>query len=105
MNNERLTQLLKFLEEDPTDPFNIYCLANEYKNHNPEMAWKYYQDLLDNHPQYLPTYYHAAEISISRNDTQTAEKIIKDGIFLAIEQNDHLALRELRNLQNNLFEF
>ena len=105
MNNERLNQLLQFLQEDPNDPFNIYCLANEYKNTDPSKALNYYQDLLLNHAQYLPTYYHAAELYINNDAIAEAEKVIANGIILAIEQNDQLALRELRNMQNNLLEF
>ena len=105
MNNERLIQLLEFLQEDPNDPFNIYCLANEYKNNDPAKAMEYYQDLLLNHNEYLPTYYHAAELHINNNEITQAEKVIADGIVLAIKQNDQLALRELRNLQNNLFDY
>ena len=105
MNNERLTQLLQFLQEDPNDPFNIYCLANEYKNNDPGKAIKFYQELLLNHTEYLPTYYHVAELYINNNDIEQAEKVIADGIDLAIKQNDQLALRELRNLQNNLFDY
>ena len=105
MNNARLEQLLQFLQEDPNDPFNIYCLANEYKNSDPSKAMKYYQELLLNHAKYLPTYYHAAELHINKNQVNKAEKVIADGIILAIEQNNQLALRELRNLQNNLLEY
>ena len=105
MNNERLTQLLQFLQEEPDDPFNIYCLANEYKNNDPDKAMEYYRDLLLNHAEYLPTYYHAAELHINSNEIEQAEKVIADGIVLALKQNDQLALRELRNLQNNLFDY
>ena len=105
MNKERLNQLLQFLREDPNDPFNIYCLANEYKNSDPSKALNYYQDLLLNHAQYLPTYYHAAELYINNDAIAEAEKVIANGIILAIEQNDQLALRELRNMQNNLLEY
>ena len=105
MNNERLTQLLQFLEEDPNDPFNIYCLANEYKNTDPGKAMNYYQDLLSNHAEYLPTYFHIAELHINNNEIEQAEKVIADGIDLAINQNDQLALRELRNLQSNLLDY
>ncbi len=66
---------------------------------------KYYQELLLNHAKYLPTYYHAAELHINNNEIARAEKVIADGITLAIEQNDQLALRELKNLQNNLLEY
>ena len=105
MNHARIKQLLQFLEEDPNDPFNIYCLANEYKNNEPLIAMNYYNDLLLNHAKYLPTYYHVAELHIIKNEIPKAEKIIADGIILAIEQGDQLALRELRNLQNNLFDY
>jgi tetratricopeptide repeat protein len=104
MINERLTHLLQFLQEDPQDPFNIYCVANEYKGSNPNKAQKYYQELLLHHADYLPTYYHAAELYINNNELERAEKVIAAGVNLAIEQNDQLALRELRNLQNNLSE-
>jgi len=46
MNNERIARLLQFIEEDPHDPFNLYCLATEYKEHNPEKALEYYRQLL-----------------------------------------------------------
>jgi len=105
MINERLTHLLQFLREDPDDPFNIYSVANEYKEHNPDEARKYYQELLLNHPKYLPTYYHLAELHINKDELPEAEKVITAGIVLAIEQNDQLALRELRNLQSNLLEY
>jgi tetratricopeptide repeat protein len=105
MINERLTHLLQFLQEDPKDPFNIYCVANEYKSSNPAEAQKYYQELLLHHAKYLPTYYHAAELCINNNELAEAEKVIAAGIILAIEQSDQLALRELRNLQSNLLEY
>ena len=105
MNNDRIKHLLKFLEEDPSDPFNIYCLANEYKNIDPSKAMVYYLDLLANHSKYLPTYYHLAELYINNGKIEPAESVITDGIALALEQNDQLALRELRNLQNNLFDY
>lgn len=105
MNNTRLEHLLKFLQDDPTDPFNIYCLANEYKNFDANKAMTYYKELLLNHPKYLPTYYHAAELHINNNDVHLAEKVITKGIDLAREQGDQLALRELRNLQNNLLDY
>jgi len=105
MNNERLQQLLKFYKEDPADPFNIYCLANEYKESDPETAINYYQILLDSHPDYLPPYYQAAYIYINANKIDLAEEILANGIKLAMIQGDQLALRELKNLQNNLLDY
>ena len=105
MNNERLEQLINFYQDDPGDPFNLYCLANEYKNNDPEKAITYYCKLLKEHPNYLPTYYHAAELYIVKDEIELAEKIIDDGIELAIKQNDTLALRELRNKLDDLLDY
>lgn len=105
MNKERLNQLLSFYEEDPSDPFNIYCLATEFKEVDPVKAWQYYAKLLLEHPEYLATYYHAAELLIDKDEIDEAEKIIDKGIDLAIQQNNQLALRELRNLLNNLLDY
>ncbi|HHL53503.1 MAG TPA: tetratricopeptide repeat protein [Flammeovirgaceae bacterium] len=102
MNNERIARLLQFIEEDPHDPFNLYCLATEYKDHKPQKALGYYRQLLSDHPDYLPTYYHAAELLIDMGQQDEAEKILQRGIELAARQGDSLALRELQNLQNNL---
>lgn len=105
MNKERIDQLLDFWKEDPEDPFNIYCLATEYKEADPGKAWHYYDILLRDHPTYLPTYYHAAELLIEEDEIDHAEKLIDQGIALATAQNNQLALRELRNLLNNLLDY
>lgn len=105
MNKERINQLISFYEEDPADPFNIYCLATEFKDYDGEKAWGYYQILLNEHPNYLATYYHAAEHLINKDEIDDAEELIDKGIELAISQNNQLALRELRNLLNNLLDY
>lgn len=105
MNNERLEQLIKFYQDDPHDPFNLYCLANEYKNSDPDKALGYYRSLLKDHPDYLPTYYHAAELYIELDKIDLAEKIIDDGIELATKLNDSLALRELKNKLDDLMDY
>ena len=105
MNKARIEQLLTFYKEDPDDPFNIYCLGTEYKEYDPAKAMVYYSKLLKEHPEYLATYYHAAELLIERDEIDGAEKIIDRGIELAQAQNNPLALRELRNLLNNLLDY
>ena len=65
MNNARLDLLYKYLKDDPNDPFNLYAIATEYKRVNPSKAIEYYEKLIRQHPDYLPTYYHLAETYIS----------------------------------------
>jgi len=66
---------------------------------------EYYKILLKEHPDYLATYYHAAEIQIEWDDIDEAERLISKGTELAITQNNQLALRELKNLSDNLLDF
>ncbi|MBL3655666.1 tetratricopeptide repeat protein [Fulvivirga sediminis] len=105
MNSPRINQLLKFLKEDPNDPFTLYALATEYRNSDTQKALEYYDILLSQHPDYLPTYYHAANLLIELNEQDRAESIFVKGIELAKSQNNSLLLRELQNAYNNfLFE-
>jgi len=61
--------------------------------------------LLKEHPSYLPTYYHAAELYVDNDEIDLAEKVIDEGIELALKQNDTLALRELRNKLDDLMDY
>ena len=50
MNQSRLEQLLRFHEEDPSNPFNIYASANENKSSDNEKALSYFEILIKKHP-------------------------------------------------------
>ena len=51
----RLEQLRQFAAEEPHDPFNHYALALEYLKTNPREAENLFEQLLQQHPEYLPT--------------------------------------------------
>lgn len=105
MNDIRLQQLKQFMKDDPSDPFNIYAIATEYRSIYLEKALFYYELLLNNHPKYLPTYYQVAQVYIDLGQLSKVENIYKKGIKLAREQNDVNAQRELQNAYNEfLFE-
>ncbi|WKN42048.1 tetratricopeptide repeat protein [Tunicatimonas pelagia] len=105
MNTERLAQLLNFLQEEPNDPFTLYAIATEYAQDNPEQARPYYEKLLEEHPNYVATYYHVAKLYQAKGETALAEATYQKGIAVAQQQQDHLALRELQNAYNEfLFE-
>ncbi len=102
MINERLTNLESFLKSEPEDPFNWYAVAMEYKSIDIAKT-KYHIDYLLSHfPDYLATYYQAAELLIGASEKDEAEKILGKGIQLAKVQKDNNTLRELQNLLNNL---
>lgn len=101
MNSPRLEKLLDFLKNDENDCFTLYAIALEYLNSNKENSKKYFEILLDKHPDYIPTYYKAAELYIDLKDEVKALNTFKIGIQKAEEQQEIKALHELKAAQNN----
>lgn len=97
MTNARLEQLLGFLKDDPDDPFTIYAIATEYLNIDLQKARQYFEILLQQHPDYVATYYHAAHLYADLDMPDKAGATFEKGIEKAQLQNDALALRELRS--------
>ncbi|GHB75946.1 tetratricopeptide repeat protein [Persicitalea jodogahamensis] len=95
METSFLEKLLSFYEEDPDDPFNLYALALEYQKSDATKAAEFYRQLLTDHPDYLPTYYHAAQFFSGLEENETAESIYKKGIELAVKQQNSKAHLEL----------
>jgi Tfp pilus assembly protein PilF len=105
MNKARLEKLLDYYKNDPSDPFIIYGIANEYLETESKSALHYFELLLTDHQDYLPTYYMAAHLYIDLDQNDNALSTFEKGINLAQLQNDTKALAELKNAyQNFLFE-
>ncbi len=102
MNTTRVQQLLGFIEEEPNDPFNVYALALEYLNDAPSESLRYFGELLANHPDYLPTYYHAAQLCADLGDDARAIMLYERGIVLAQRQGNAKTERELHSALANL---
>ncbi|WP_114750688.1 tetratricopeptide repeat protein [Pleomorphovibrio marinus] len=98
---DRINQLLKFSNEDPSDPFNYYALALEYQKLDSPLAAKYYNLLLSEHPTYLATYYHAAGYFAGIGNPKKAGQIYQKGIELATLQHNNHAKKELENAYFN----
>jgi tetratricopeptide (TPR) repeat protein len=96
MNNDRIQQLIRFVQEEPGEPFNIYALAMEYMNGQPMQARVYFDQLLLTFPDYLPTYYHAAATYAELNERERAAELYKKGIELAEAQGKQKTLLELQ---------
>jgi Tfp pilus assembly protein PilF len=95
MQEERLKILLKYLEEEPNDPFNMYAIAMEYLNKDSLLAKFYLEKLLNEYPEYLPTYYHAAAIYFELEEFEKAEHTYLLGIEKAQQQHSKKAFDEL----------
>lgn len=91
----RLEQLLRFAEEEPGDPFNIYAVAIEYLKLNDEKATDFFETLLREHPSYVPTYYTFGKLMQERKDFERARLLFQQGI--AMSGQDQKAKAELSN--------
>ncbi|MCH7402064.1 tetratricopeptide repeat protein [Belliella kenyensis] len=100
-NLSRISLLKTFIDQEPNNPFNWYALALEHREHQPEEAAKHFDHLLQNHPEYLPTYYHAAQLFADLAQVEKSKLIYQKGINVAKSQNDNHALRELQNSYQN----
>jgi tetratricopeptide (TPR) repeat protein len=103
MNHDRIEQLKSFLQEEPNDPFLQYSLALEYlKMEQDEAALTIFENLLHDHEDYLPTYYHCGKLYEKLNKNEEAIACYEKGILLARKQNHIRTLRELNEALNNL---
>jgi tetratricopeptide (TPR) repeat protein len=93
----RIESLLSFLADDPDDAFTIYALATEYRTlGDSATAWRYYDQLLRNHPAYVGTYYHAAALLTELERREEAETVYRNGLVEARKQGQHHAAAELQ---------
>ena len=99
MNQERIDQLTQFVQEEPGNPFNVYGLAMEFMDSQPKQARVYFDQLLAEHPDYLPTYYHAAALYTNLDERDKAAELYEKGIALAQAQRNEKTLQELQRAQ------
>ena len=102
MNPIRIEMLKRYLEEDPHDPFPVYALALEYQATDREKAQQLFEQLLANHPEYLPVYYMAGVFFIDQNETEYGTRILQQGLTLAKAQNNEAAWREIKGVLESL---
>ena len=96
MNLNRINLLTQFLAEEPNNPFNLYALAMEYRTDKPETTRLYFDQLLTEHSDYLPTYYHAAALYAELNERDKVADLYEKGIRLAQTQQNQKTLLELQ---------
>jgi len=102
MSDSRLSQLQEFYDQDPSDPFNLYALALETSKTNPANAIVQFETLMTQHPDYLPTYYHAAKLYVRLERNEQAIDVYKKGIALAQQTGNTKTARELKSALDEL---
>ena len=103
MQTGRLEKLLEFIKAEPEDPFLKYALATEYLRINQtDMALQYYENLVNNHPSYIGTYYHLGKLYEALNRRDDAISTYETGMKVTHEQRDNHAFSELQAVYNQL---
>ncbi len=101
----RIQHLEKYLEIDPENAFSNYALALELIGIDETRTIKLFNFLLEKHPNYTATYYHAAAFHSELGNIETAQQIYEKGIEILEDTHDDKALQELKNAyQNFIFE-
>ena len=96
MNHNRMELISEMLEKNPDDTFLNYAAALEYKKENNiNKAMSFFRRIIDNDPNYLPTYYQLGKLLEEKNKTEEAVVIYKQGRELAKKKNDIKTLGEL----------
>jgi len=92
----RRESLEEVLKKDPKDIFARYALALECFNaRDDRSALEQFQTLRDQHPDYLPAYYHFAQALKRLGRTNEASEVLHAGIELARRSGNSHALSEL----------
>jgi tetratricopeptide (TPR) repeat protein len=99
--NSMQAQRINFLQEQiktaPQEPFNYYAMALEFRENEPEQASSYFDLLLEKFPDYLPTYYLAADLFFNQTQYEKATATYQAGIELATRLKKEKTLRELKS--------
>ena len=102
MSASRLNQLLQYYKDEPNDPFNLYALALEYLKSDVTKAKGFFDLLLNDHEEYLASYYHAARLYQELADKEKAIQLYEKGILIAKKNKDFKTLKELQSAYEEL---
>jgi tetratricopeptide (TPR) repeat protein len=106
MQESRLDKLLEFIKNEPGDEFLKYALATEYLRLNDTAkALEYYEDLINNHPGYVGTYYHLGKLYEALDRKADAITTYEKGMKAAKEKRDNHAFAELKAVYDTIMGF
>ena len=93
---DRIATFRSFIARSPSDPFPRYGLAMELKGRGElTEAWTVFAELVDQFPDYVPTYLMAGGTLVALGRKAEAADIYRRGIAVATRRGDAHARREL----------
>lgn len=100
---DRILLLKQYLEKSPDDAFLNHALALEYIKINKDSeAIQCFETLLNQHPDYVGSYYHLGKALERAGFNHRAEKIYEKGIKVASQLKDQHARAELQAAYDDL---
>jgi tetratricopeptide (TPR) repeat protein len=93
---DRIATFKSFIARTPDDPFPRYGLAMELKSRGDlAAAWQAFTELLDQFPDYVPTYLMAGGTLVALGRRDEAAEVYRRGIDVAARKGDPHARGEL----------
>ena len=103
MTGERLATLLRFLEDDPSDIFTHYAIAQEYASTgNDSAAIEKYDEIIHLDPAYVPAYHQLGLLFTRLNRGEQARETLSRGIAAAGRNGETHAQAEMQELLDDL---
>jgi tetratricopeptide (TPR) repeat protein len=100
---DRIATFKSFIARSPSDPFPRYGLAMEHKTQGDlAQAWAAFADLLENFPDYVPTYLMAGGTLSGLGRKDEAADVYRRGVEVATRKGDPHARGELESALNEL---
>jgi tetratricopeptide (TPR) repeat protein len=95
---DRIATFKSFIARAPGDPFPRYGLAMEHKARGDlPAAWAAFSELLEQFPDYVPTYLMAGGTLIALGRRPEAAEVYRRGIEVATRKSDPHARGELES--------
>ena len=100
---ERIGKLKEFLLSDPKDLFVKHALALEYIKIGEEAAARsLFEEILEQDPAYVGSYYHLAKLLERTGETQEAMRWYEKGMAAARAAGERKAYNELQAAYDDL---
>jgi len=101
--SDRLAQLQKLYETDPSDPFVPYGIALEHgKSGSYEEAIRWLDQALEIDSHYHYAYFQKAKMLAALDRAEDAKRVIEQGLVKAAEAGNEKARGELQELLASL---
>jgi Tfp pilus assembly protein PilF len=102
---ERIARLKEFLLSDPRDLFVKHALALEYIKLGEETAARsLFEEILEQDPAYIGSYYHLAKLLERTGETQQAISWYEKGMAAAKAAGEKRAYNELQAAHDDLLD-